>query len=399
MAARGAPRRLHRLAQEGRLCALREELRGAGRAGCAGPAGDTLLHCAARHGHRDVLAYLVETWDMDVEAADRDYKRPLHEAAAQGHRDCVLYLLGRGAAVDCLKKADWTPLMMACTRKNLEVIQDLVEHGANPLLKNKDGWNSLHIASREGDPLILQYLLSVCPTAWETESKIGRTPLHTAAMHGCLDAVKVLLQRCAYEADRADRCGCTPFMDAIQCGHTAVARLLLEQHKACWATRDALGMQAIHRAAVTGQNEALRFLVSELGADVDARAVPSRLTPLHFAAKEGHVSTVQQLLSLGADINSRDERKRSGAPPTPGSFRRSGGATSWSPLWSHKPGRGSPTSHVAPPWVGLQMAHINAGIFPVAKPDGWLHPDPSGARKRPLPVGPELAAAQTSAHN
>ncbi|XP_047596930.1 ankyrin repeat domain-containing protein 16 isoform X2 [Lutra lutra] len=257
MAARGDPRRLHRLVQEGRLCALREELRGAGRAGCAGPAGDTLLHCAARHGHRDVLAYLVETWDMDIEAANRDYKRPLHEAASQGHRDCVLYLLGRGAAVDCLKKADWTPLMMACTRKNLEVIQDLVEHGANPLLKNKDGWNSLHIASREGDPLILQYLLSVCPTAWETESKIGRTPLHTAAMHGCLDAVKVLLQRGLYGADRADRCGCTPFMDAIQCGHTAVARLLLEQHK------------------------------------------------------EGHVSTVQELLSLGADINSRDERKRS----------------------------------------------------------------------------------------
>lgn len=37
--------------------------------------------------------------------------------------------------------------------------------------------------------------------------------------------------RCLYEADRADRCGCTPFMDAVQCGHTAVARLLLQQHK------------------------------------------------------------------------------------------------------------------------------------------------------------------------
>ncbi|XP_045668925.1 ankyrin repeat domain-containing protein 16 [Ursus americanus] len=311
MAAPGDPRRLYRLVQEGRLCALREELRGAGPAGCPGPAGDTLLHCAARHGHRDVLAYLVETWDMDIEAANRDYKRPLHEAASQGHRDCVRYLLDRGAAVDCLKKADWTPLMMACTRKNLEVIQDLVEHGANPLLKNKDGWNSLHIASREGDPLTLQYLLTVCPAACKTESKIGRTPLHTAAMHGCLEAVKVLLQRCQYEADCADSCGCTPFMDAVQCGHIDVARLLLEQHKACWAARDALGAQAIHRAAVTGQDEALRFLVSELGADVDARAAPSLLAPLHFAAKEGHVSTVQVLLSLGADINSKDERNRS----------------------------------------------------------------------------------------
>lgn len=180
MAAPGDPRRPYRLAQEGRLCALREELRGAGRASCPGPAGDTLLHCAARHGHRDVLAYLVESWDLDIEAANRDYKRPLHEAACMGHRDCVRYLLGRGAAVDCLKKADWTPLMMACTRRNLEVIQDLVEHGANPLLKNKDGWNSVHVASREGDPVILQYLLTVCPDAWKTESKIGRTPLHTA---------------------------------------------------------------------------------------------------------------------------------------------------------------------------------------------------------------------------
>ncbi|XP_061292439.1 ankyrin repeat domain-containing protein 16 isoform X5 [Bos javanicus] len=271
MAAPADPRRLCRLVQDGRLCTLREELQAAGHAGCAGPAGDTLLHCAARHGRRDVLAYLVEAWDLDIEAANRDYKRPLHEAASMGHRNCVRYLLGRGAAVDCLKKADWTPLMMACTRRNLEVIRDLMEHGANPLLKNKDGWNSFHIASREGDPLILQYLLAVCPSAWRTESKIGRTPLHTAGV--------------------VQTCGMPP--------------------TACVSAEDSLGAQAIHRAAVTGQDEAIRFLVSELGVDVDARAGSTHLTALHFAAKEGHVSTVQTLLSLGADINSKDERNRS----------------------------------------------------------------------------------------
>ncbi|XP_028350660.1 ankyrin repeat domain-containing protein 16 isoform X5 [Physeter macrocephalus] len=313
MAAPADPRRLCRLVQEGRLCALREELRAAGRAGCAGPARDTLLHFAARHGRREILAYLVEAWDLDIEAANQDYKRPLHEAASMGHRDCVRYLLGRGAAVDCLKKADWTPLMMACTRRNLEVVQDLVEHGANPLLKNKDGWNSFHIASREGDPLILQYLLAVCPAAWKTESKIGRTPLHTAAMHGCSEAVEVLLQRCQYEPDCRDKCGLTPFMDAIQCGHIDVARLLLEKHKACVSAEDSLGAQAIHRAAVTGQNEAIQFLVSEHGINVDVRAASTHLTALHYAAKEGHVSTIQTLLSLGADINAKDERNRSAA--------------------------------------------------------------------------------------
>lgn len=108
------PRRLCRLVQEGRLRALQEELAVAG--GCRGPemtrgnlgpAGDTLLHCAARHGRQDILAYLVEAWRMDIEAANRDYKRPLHEAASMGHRDCVRYLLGQGAVVDSLKKADW----------------------------------------------------------------------------------------------------------------------------------------------------------------------------------------------------------------------------------------------------------------------------------------------------
>ncbi|XP_069314815.1 ankyrin repeat domain-containing protein 16 isoform X1 [Eulemur rufifrons] len=309
MAPPGDPRRLCRLVQEGRLRALQEELQAAG--GCPEMAGDTLLHCAARHGRRDILAYLTEAWGMDMEAANRDYKRPLHEAASMGHQDCVRYLLGRGAVVDCLKKADWTPLMMACTRKNLEVIQDLVEHGASVLLKNKDGWNSFHIASREGDPLILQYLLTVCPDAWKTESKIRRTPLHTAAMHGHLEAVKVLLKRCQYDPDCKDNCGVTPFMDAIQCGHIDVARLLLEKHKVCLSAEDRLGAQALHRAAVTGQDEAIRFLVSELGVEVDVRATSTHLTALHYAAKEGHTSTIQTLLSLGADISSKDERNRS----------------------------------------------------------------------------------------
>ncbi|KAM9634973.1 ankyrin repeat domain-containing protein 16 isoform 7-T13 [Morphnus guianensis] len=180
------PRPLLRLVQEGRLDLLRDELRPddalvpAVRSQRYGRSGDTLLHHTARYGHRDVLAYLVEVLGMDIEAFNSDYKRPLHEAASMGHGECVSYLLERGASVDCLKKADWTPLMMACTRQNLEVIKALVEHGANPLLKNKDGWNCFHIASREGHPQVLQYLLDVSPSSWDTESTIKRTPLHTA---------------------------------------------------------------------------------------------------------------------------------------------------------------------------------------------------------------------------
>ncbi|XP_063009705.1 ankyrin repeat domain-containing protein 16 isoform X2 [Melospiza melodia melodia] len=313
-------RRLLRLVQEGNLALLRDELRldevPEARSWRWGRLGDSLLHHAARLGHRDVLEFLVLEVGMDMEVANGDYKRPLHEAASMGHLECVSFLLERGASVDCLKKADWTPLMMACTRQNLEVIKTLVEHGANPLLRNKDGWNCFHIASREGHPEVLHYLLDVSPSCWDTESTTGRTPLHTAAMHGCSQVVELLLERCQYRGDSRDSCGVTPFMDALQNGHVGIARLLLQRHQACPTAGDALGAQALHRAALTAQDGSIHFLVAELGLDVNGTATSLQLLALHYAAKEGHGHTIQTLLSLGADLHAKDGKGRS-APMLP----------------------------------------------------------------------------------
>ncbi|XP_035166937.1 ankyrin repeat domain-containing protein 16, partial [Oxyura jamaicensis] len=282
--------RLFKLARRGQLEQLKDALRrgDAGGQRC-GRSGDTLLHLAARHGHLHLLAWLLEELELDVEVANGDSKRPLHEAASMGHRECVSYLLARGASVDPLKRGDWTPLMMACTRQNLEVIEGLVEHGADPLLKNKDGWNCFHIASREGHVQVLRCLLAASPSCWDTESTTRRTPLHTAAMHGCRDAVELLLERCHYKPDSRDNCGVTPFTDALQNGHVDIARLLLEKHRACPTALDALGAQPLHRAAVTAQDGAIRFLVAELGVGVNERATALRLTALHYAAKVGPV--------------------------------------------------------------------------------------------------------------
>ncbi|XP_058480735.1 ankyrin repeat domain-containing protein 16 [Solea solea] len=276
-----------------------------------GRSGDTLLHYAARNGHLDMVEYLVQRVGTDVEVCNNDYKRPLHEAASMGHLACVSYLLQEGAKVDTLKKADWTPLMMACTRRNLDVIQELLCHGADPALRNKDGWNSFHIACREGDPLVVTHLLLFAPDVWSTESKTRRTPLHTAAMHGCEEVVRILLESCGYRPDSTDSCGVTPLMDAVRNGHISVARLLLENHQASPTAADKLGAQLVHQVAVTGQVEALRFLVQDLSVDVNQRATDIQLTALHYAAKEGHVSTIKTLLELGADLHARDKKGRS----------------------------------------------------------------------------------------
>ncbi|KAM9328301.1 ankyrin repeat domain-containing protein 16 [Pholidichthys leucotaenia] len=305
---------LLKFTQEGRLCSLKELITSSEeeviRRRHFGRSGDTLLHYAARHGHLVVVEYLVQRVGMDVEVYNSDYKRPLHEAASMGHLDCVRLLLQEGARVDSLKRADWTPLMMACTRRNLAIIQELLSHGADPSLRNKDGWNCFHIACREGDAAIVLHLLDVAPDIWRTKSRTNRTPLHTAAMHGCEDVVRILLERCEFPPDGADSCGVTPFMDAVRNGHVSVARLILDKHQVSPTAADILGVQPLQQAAITSQDEALRFLVRDLNVDVNQRVNNIQLTALHYAAKEGHTSTIKTLLDLGANLHVQDSKGR-----------------------------------------------------------------------------------------
>ncbi len=84
--------------------------------------------------------------------------------------------------------------MLACTKENPDLVKLLLAHGADPLFKNKDGWNSLHIAVREGNLEIVLRLLhhfdsdetgkqakpeskrELC----QSKSKNGRSLLHTS---------------------------------------------------------------------------------------------------------------------------------------------------------------------------------------------------------------------------
>jgi L-histidine N-alpha-methyltransferase len=270
--------------------------------------GDTPLLTASRRGQLEVLRTLLAEHGVPLEHTNTDGKTALHEAAQEGHVDCVRLLLGSGAQVDSLKKADWTPLMLACTKENLAVVEELVKNGASLSLVNKDGWTPFHIACREGHTFIIKFLLDSDPGCWDTRSKNGRTPLHTAALHGRLEVVQLLLQRCDYEADPRDTSGVTPLMDAAHGGHVKVLQSLLQHNKGSLEAEDLQGRRAVHHAAQAGDNSnsALSLLQRE-GASIEAVIVNTGQTPLHCAAREGQAGTISTLLSLGADPKLTDK--------------------------------------------------------------------------------------------
>ena len=63
-------------------------------------------------------------------------------------------------------------------------------------------------------------------------------------------------------------------------------------------------------ASSRGDDKAVKFLISELGASPHATChCPDHKTALHYASEYGHKSTVELLLKLGADPNLLDSRK------------------------------------------------------------------------------------------
>jgi ankyrin repeat protein len=195
--------------------------------------GDGLLHILARCGHTDCLNFLLTHTEVFVDQRNLEDKTALHEAAQYGQDTAVEILLQHGAQVNSLKRADWTPLMLAATKlNNLACVKILVTSCADLRLVNKDGWTSFHIAVRTGDLSLLEYLLQSEPGCWQTPSKNGRTPLHTACLAGHVLVVKMLLQldiTGVLDVNCPDSCGSTPLMDAARGNHLDCIVPLLER--------------------------------------------------------------------------------------------------------------------------------------------------------------------------
>ena len=60
-----------------------------------------------------------------------DCKTPLHLAAVNGHLDVVQYLVEQGANKEATDDCNKTPLFVAAKGGHLEVVQYLVEQGVN----------------------------------------------------------------------------------------------------------------------------------------------------------------------------------------------------------------------------------------------------------------------------
>lgn len=299
--------------------------------------GYTPLHLAARSGHQELAAILVEA-GADVEAPTTSGgARPLHFAAEVGSDASIEVLVGAGAAVDGRDSAwEQTPLMFAAAANRPEAAQALLRHGADVnavagvvdvVEKEKLDRDERRRRSRR------QAALRALEEELEQEEAEDKAADEAASEEAAVGEAEEGEEATAQEAPAGEAGAAEEKPADVVGAGEAGAAVVAEEVEAAVAEEAGAAAAEDVEAVVAEEESAEAEAVAEAKADeedVDDEETddaaegeeadedeeeerpPSYgelvgahggLTPLLYAAREGHADMVALLLEAGADIN------------------------------------------------------------------------------------------------
>ncbi|NOY23291.1 MAG: hypothetical protein GXO70_07260 [Acidobacteria bacterium] len=318
--------------------------------------GETLLHLAVAN-RMNTLALSLLKRKADVNAEDNIGWTALFEPT---DFKTALLLLENGADPNHQSHDGSTPLMWAATRGNETMIRLLLNHGANPDIKNQKGQRAVDIAAQKKEFRIVGLLNSgkipanmketgrmleragttalgksstICYLGLKPGEQIGlaaekgdvsalkeflsdksrinnvcwnhMTPLQIASIHGQEKTVRWLLRNGANPAIRISSEIDVPFLEGMDAlaltlfsRDEDIAQLLI-QAGAPLDRKYQGGNPLISGFCAQGMPKVVNALIQR-GADVN-QSLPDGTTPLMLAAKGGHLKTVRLLLENGAN--------------------------------------------------------------------------------------------------
>jgi len=234
---------------------------------------------------------------------------PLIEAAKSGDAKTAQALMAKKADVNATEVDGTTALHYAADEGNTALVDLLIKAGANAKAANRYGATPLGLAAAKGHAAVLERLLKAGENA--NAVVLGEPVLMSAARAGNPDAIKVLVAHGADVNVKEPILNQTALMWAAAAGNTAAVKVLVEV---------GADIKARSKAPGKGLNLSTGFMMPR---DNDPLGIRShrdstawgimldglQFTPLLFAARSGHIDTVEALLDAGADV---DEAKPEG---------------------------------------------------------------------------------------
>jgi ankyrin repeat protein len=223
--------------------------------------------------------------------------------------EVVLQLVSHGADMNVRDSIRKTPLHDAAYNGKFQIVKYLISQGADINTKEINGNSPLHDALINKKIEIAKYLISNGANV-NTKNGDGKSPLHLAASGGYLDIAQNLTAHGA-TINMKDKFNRIPLHYAVYDGHLEMAKYLLSKDAnvnergafyLTWGSfQMTLGCTPLHIAAHRGHLEIAKYLIAQ-GADINAKNSTDE-TPIMLAQKKEHTELVALLASSEKQMN------------------------------------------------------------------------------------------------
>ena len=238
-------------------------------------------------------------------AAQAELDSALRRAAWDNRVADAEALVERGADVNAKDETAQSAYLIATSEGYLDLLRLTLAHGAE--VDDKDSWNGTGLirAAERGHALVVGQLLQAGIDR-DHVNRIGYQAVHEAVWlgedtAGYVDTVRVLIAGGVQLDRRSGTEGLTPLEMARQRGYDRLADVL----RKATSTQPARDPdRALLRAATSGDADTAAAAL-RAGADIDTRD-ERRRTPLLLAATHDHVDVARLLVALGADPDALD---------------------------------------------------------------------------------------------
>ncbi len=267
--------------------------------------GWSLAYIAAMGGQVNTLAALKErpNWQKMLETPAKDRSTALHAAAFRNQLEALSWLFEQAPTLaNVTSKQNNTVVHWAAAGGAIDVLAWILNnHPALALQPNRSGETALHTAARLGRGETVQALFS---SQYMIKDNNGHTALHIAAIHGRPETVFCLIDLGADPFEATSE-GENIFHFCADYGHLGLLQKIIQRtrkkdgfHEAL-CQEDSDGKTPLHTAVWRHPKPEIVQTLVDHGANVHA---PSKFlyTPLHWAAKNGHVASARILLKAGA---------------------------------------------------------------------------------------------------
>lgn len=259
----------------------------------------------------EIIAMIDAGADVNLATNMDPSETPLLAAIQSQNTNIVNVLLNRGANPN-LQVDGRLPLIEAVKKQNTGIVALLLNKGAD-VNKPYGEITPLVAAIKQDDPIeidIVRLLLDKGADPNLMPDPASPLPLIEAVLASHVDIVDMLLAKGA-EVDKQDASGFTPLMNAAAIGNAEIVLKLLAKGAEVDKAKPDTQVTALILAAAGGHDGVIRILVDR-GADVNKTNVDGN-TALIAAARAGRSGVVTVLLELGADPNKQAEPNKTTA--------------------------------------------------------------------------------------